>query len=325
MANAKQLVSLLRSHISGDDPRFYNVAMQIAATEAKKGHNRVAQELKALIDQAKANKSSSRVVRAPVPMVRPKGELATLLSAKYPSERLSQMFLSNDLKKKLNRVLHEQRQADVLRSHGLEPKNKMLLEGPPGSGKTMTACVLAAELNLPLFTIRLETVITRFLGETASKLRQVFDAIAETRGIYLFDEFDALGGKRETANDVGEIRRVLNSFLQFLEEDHSDSLIIATTNHSELLDKALFRRFDDIISYELPDENLILQVIRERLSSFDTSEINWTRIARNAKGLSQSDIIKSSDEALKSAILNDSKIIKSADIEAELKNRVKKL
>ncbi len=321
MANASQIISLLKSHISGDDPRFYNIAMQIAASEARKGHNRVAKELKSLVDAAKSQKASIKRVVAPVPIVRPTGELANLLTAKYPSEYLTDMFLSDSLSAKFRRIIHEQKQSDKIRSYGLVPKHKILLEGPPGSGKTMTACVLAAELNLPLLTIRLDTVITRFLGETATKLRQIFDAISETRGVYLFDEFDAIGSKRSSSNDVGEIRRVLNSFLQFLEEDHSSSLIIATTNHPELLDKALFRRFDDIIHYQLPDAEMIKTLLKKRLSAFDTKSIKWAKLIDEANGLSQADIIKSCDEALKEAILSDTKRISQNVLIAELKNR----
>lgn len=321
MASANQLIALLKSHIAGDDPRFYNVAMQIAASEAKKGHTKVAKEMKTLVDEAKKQRSLFKNLSTPVPMVRPKGELANLMSAKYPKERLTDMFLSKELLAKIERVLHEQRQADRIRSFGLMPRHRLLLEGAPGSGKTMSACVIASELGLPLFVIRLDTVITRYLGETATKLRQVFDAISETRGVYLFDEFDAIGSKRAVTNDVGEIRRVLNSFLQFLEEDSSNSLIIATTNHVELLDKALFRRFDDVIHYELPNEDMIRQAIQNRFSSFDDDYLEWGEIIEQAKGLSQADILKSCDEAIKTSILANTNIIQQSHIVEELRNR----
>ena len=116
----------------------------------------------------------------------------------------------------------------------------------------MTAAAVAGELGLPLFSIQLDGLITKYMGETAAKLRVVFDAIQATRGVYLFDEFDALGGERGSKNDVGEIRRVLNSFLQFLEQDESDSLVLGATNHAGLLDRALFRRFDAVLEYALP-------------------------------------------------------------------------
>ena len=123
----------------------------------------------------------------------------------------------------------------------------------------MTASVLAGELGLPLFQVRLDGLITKYLGETAAKLRQIFDATSRTRGVYFFDEFDAIGSQRGIPNDVGEIRRVLNSFLQMIEQDRSLSLVVAATNHPGILDSALFRRFDDMLHYELPDT---AQVVR---------------------------------------------------------------
>ncbi|MFI1373727.1 AAA family ATPase [Streptomyces longwoodensis] len=143
-------------------------------------------------------------------------------------------------------MLHEQRQRARLERFGFTPVHRILLSGPPGTGKSMTAAALAGELKLPLFTIRLDGLISRFMGETAAKLRLVFDAVAQTRAVYLFDEFDALGAERAAGNDVGEARRILNSFLLFLDEAPSESLVVAGTNHHQLLDRALFRRFDMI-------------------------------------------------------------------------------
>ena len=138
----------------------------------------------------------------------------------------------------------------------------------------MTAAVLAGELGLPLFTIQLDGLITKYLGETAAKLRLIFDAIQQTRAIYLFDEFDALGGERAAQNEVGEIRRVLNSFLLFLEEDQSESIIVAATNHPKLLDSALFRRFESVIEFRLPSKEVAEKVLRSRLALLDTVELD---------------------------------------------------
>ncbi len=138
----------------------------------------------------------------------------------------------------------------------------------------MTANVLASELNLPLYTIQLDQIITKFMGETSAKLRLVFDLVRQNQGIYLFDEFDAIGSKRSMENDVGEMRRVLNSFLQFIENDDSISLIIASTNNLELLDHALFRRFDDLLFYDLPDKNQRFTLIQKILAILELG-INW--------------------------------------------------
>ena len=178
----------------------------------------------------------------------------------------------------LKRVVNEQTNRDRLHASGFRPVRRLLLLGPPGTGKTMTAAVLAGELSLPLFTVRLDGLINKFMGETASKLRLIFDAMNETAGVYLFDEVDALAGSREAGNDVGEIRRVLNSFLQFLEQDDSQSMLVATSNLPDLLDRALYRRFDATVRYTMPTAAISNKVIRSRLAAFDLTDVNWRRV-----------------------------------------------
>jgi SpoVK/Ycf46/Vps4 family AAA+-type ATPase len=215
------------------------------------------------------------------------------------------MVLEAKLRTRLERILLEQRQREKLLTHGLTPRRKILLVGPPGTGKTLTARALAGELSHPLFAILLDGIITKFMGETAAKLRLVFDALQRTRGVYLFDEFDALGSHRTSQNDVGEIRRVLNSFLQFLEQDESESLIIAATNHPELLDRALFRRFDDVLEYSLPDDGLAEQMLRSRLALLETERVDWTRVVCAARGASYAEIVRVCEDAAKEAVLKD--------------------
>lgn len=319
MTASKHLIALLRSHIDGDDEQFLSVAMQVAAHEARQGHGNLAQQLRELVDEARKRKTS-RVQRA-VPLAQPKGDLAALISASYADTRLSSMILPAQLEQRLKRIVTEQRQHHRLSAHGLSPRRKILLIGPPGSGKTMTASALAGELSLPLFTVVFESLITRFMGETASKLRLVFDAMTQTRGVYFFDEFDAIGARRAERNDVGEIRRVLNSFLQFLENDQSDSLIIAATNHPELLDPALFRRFDDVIRYALPDESIAEGILRARLALFDTKRLAWKTMSKEAAGLSQAEIARAADEAAKRAILSDRTNVTRDDLKAAIAER----
>jgi len=199
----------------------------------------------------------------------------------------------------------------------------LLLVGPPGAGKTMTAAALAGELHLPLFTVVLDGLISKFMGDTAGKLRQVFDAMRATRGVYLFDEFDAIGARRSSENDVGEIRRVLNSFLQFLEQDDSDSLVIAATNYPDLLDRALFRRFDDVIEYSLPDAALLERLLKARLGPFETSRLTWRKAAEAASGLSHAEAGRAADEAAKSAILGGGTKITTQALIAAIEERQK--
>lgn len=185
----------------------------------------------------------------------------------------------------------------------------------------MTASVLAGELGLPLFSVRLDALITKFMGETAAKLRQVFDAVAEIRGVYFFDEFDAIGSQRGLANDVGEIRRVLNSFLQMIEQDQSNSLILAATNHPEILDYALFRRFDDVIEYHLPTADQAASLIRSRLGHFAPKPFSIKKFTEHAAGLSYAEIRRAVDEAIKEAVMHDEDRVKPEALSVALAER----
>lgn len=321
MANADQLKALIKSHADGDDMRFYAIAIQMAAHAARTGHTKLAQDLRDLIDKAKATEGPKGMRTRPVALAQPRGELASLLLVSYPKQRLSDMALDSALHNRIKRVLLEQRQREKIREHGLAPLRKLLLVGAPGTGKTMTAAVLAAEASLPLLTIQLDALITKYMGETAAKLRMVFDAIEQTRGVYLFDEFDALGGRRGERNDVGEIRRVLNSFLQFLERDASDSLIIAATNHAELLDRALFRRFDSVLEYRLPTPELADRVIKSALAVLDTRDVDWKQVKDAAEGLSHADLTRACQFAAKEAILEGTTKVKTQTLTAALRER----
>jgi SpoVK/Ycf46/Vps4 family AAA+-type ATPase len=321
MSTARHLIALLRTHVQGDETEFLSVAMEVAAREARLGHARVAEQIRELVDQARARGSQIEKRRGSVVVLQPKGEIANLLSVQQPTIRLGSMVLPEALERRLRRTLLEQRQQSKLRHHNLRARRKLLFIGPPGTGKTMTAAALAGEFHLPLFTILLEGVITKFMGETAAKLRMIFQAMTVEKGVYLFDEFDALGARRSQTNDVGEIRRVLNSFLQLLEKDDSDSIIIAATNHADLLDKALFRRFDDVIEYTLPDQDIAVKVIQSRLARFDTRALDWRRISSEVAGLSQGELVRASDEAAKHAILQGTDCIATEDLLIALHER----
>ena len=322
MTTARHIVALLQSHVAGDEDRFLSVATQLAAHEARQGHGKLAQELQKLIDAAKGKVATvARRGAGPVPMAQPKGELTSVLAARYSDVRVNNMVLTVGLKERIGRILLEQRQQARLRARGLAPRRKLLLVGPPGSGKTMTAAALAGELKLPLFTVLYDGLIGKQLGETASRLRLVFDAVAAQRGVYFFDEFDAIGAQRAGPNDVGEIRRVLNSFLQFLENDNGPSLIVAATNHPELLDKALFRRFDDVITYGVPTPEVTRGILEAYLSTFQLDGLRWPPVLEAAVGLSQAEIARAADEAAKVAVLADTNRVETTTLVTALGER----
>lgn len=321
MATADQLRALVDSHTLGDDQRFRAVAMQVAAKAAQQGKHRLADELRRLLDESAVPRKLHVGQTRAVPIARPSQELAGLLSASYPKTRLSSMVLDAPLRRELELVVHEYTQRDTLRAHGLEPRLRLLLIGPPGTGKTMTAAGLAGECGLPLFSVQLHGLITKFMGETAAKLHQVFEAMEQTPGVYLFDEFDAIGSIRGGSQDVGEIRRVLNSFLQFLEQHQADSLVVAATNLRSLLDDALFRRFDSVFRYRLPETEDIVRLIKNRLTTFKLVRIDWSAVTQAAEKLSQAEIVRAAEDAAKRCVLAQRQTLKTSDLVAALQVR----
>lgn len=296
-ASADHIKALVKSHSSGDDEGFYAVALQVAAKAARQGHHRLAGDLKELVDAAR-RQSIGNVV---TPIAQPRGEIADLVTASFPDVGLRDLVVSDGVRAQLDQVLAEQRQRHALMEQGFHPVHRLLLEGPPGTGKTMTAAVLAHELDLPLMTIRLDSVLSKYLGETGSKLRLLFDAVASQRAVYLFDEFDALGGDR-AGNDVGEARRILNSFLVFLEQASPESVLIAATNHRAILDRALFRRFDVVISYRQPTPDEAIAVLKARLGPMSKG-IRWPSVRPSVEDMSHAELVKAAESAAKRTLL----------------------
>lgn len=299
MATAEQLKSLIKSHFSNDPERFDTIALQLAAHEAKKGNTGLAHSIRELIELERKN-SGPKILRFPQ-------DLKGLILPEKSEVSYSSLVIRKELKERISLVLQEYRQQSKLKSYGLSHRRKVLLIGPPGTGKTMTAKVLAYELHLPLYIIQVDKLVTKFMGETSAKLRQIFELIEKEHGVYLFDEFDAIGGERSLDNDVGEMRRVLNSFLQFIELDPSDSLIIAATNTPKLLDKALFRRFDDVLYYEKPNKDEIKKLILNTLGSFKPAKIDWESILNKSISLSHAEIVLACIDAMKKSILANKK------------------
>jgi SpoVK/Ycf46/Vps4 family AAA+-type ATPase len=312
MATAEQIKSLLRSHFDNDSERFLTISLQVAAHEARQGHIALAEEIKGLVKKSKTNRT--RIITL-------QPDLSDLILQSQPDSKLPELIVNNAIKIRIQRMLKEHRQKEKIRQFGLENRRKLLISGPPGTGKTLTASVIAGELNLPLFIVLFDKLVTKYMGETASKLRQIFEVIARQKGVYLFDEFDAIGAERGRENEVGEMRRVLNAFLQFIEHDKSDSFIIAATNNPGILDKALFRRFDDVLYYNLPEKEQIVQLIKNRLGTFKGS-YHLESLAEEINALSHSDICQACDDSIKDAILEGNNKVSEETLLAMLKDRL---
>lgn len=299
MATADQILSLIRNHLNNDDTQFRKVALQISAVEARSGHAIVARTIQELLNHKKTSLGTVRLVSK-------NKDIDDLLLQVDTYDDMTSLVLSQELKEKLDRVIKEYLKKETLSKYGLANRRKLLLYGASGTGKTMTASALAKEFNLPFFVVRTEKVVTKFMGETGQKLGRIFDFINEVPAVYLFDEFDAIGSQRGMDNEVGEQRRILNTFLQLLERDDSDSFIIAATNSIESIDKAMFRRFDDVIEYKLPDREQRLALLREYL--YTAKDLDFSSAESLFDGMSHAEIKMVCSDIFKESLLNDRKI-----------------
>lgn len=299
MATADQILSLIRNHLNNDDTQFRKVALQISAVGARSGHAIVARTIQELLNQKKTSLGTVRLVSK-------NKDIDDLLLQVDTYDDMTSLVLSQELKEKLDRVIKEYLKKETLSKYGLANRRKLLLYGASGTGKTMTASALAKEFNLPFFVVRTEKVVTKFMGETGQKLGRIFDFINEVPAVYLFDEFDAIGSQRGMDNEVGEQRRILNTFLQLLERDDSDSFIIAATNSIESIDKAMFRRFDDVIEYKLPDREQRLALLREYL--YTAKDLDFSSAEPLFDGMSHAEIKMVCSDIFKESLLNDRKI-----------------
>lgn len=299
MPNADQIKALIKAHYDTENEKFTTITLQIAAHEAKLGHSKLADDLRKIIDNSKSNK----------PKLKPLNQdLNGLFIETRPIYKLPDLIIAKPIIERIQRIISEFIQKDKLFRHSLNNRRKILLTGPSGTGKTMTAGIIANELHLPLYIILMDKMVTKYMGETGAKLRQIFEIIKEQAGVYLFDEFDAIGAERSKDNDVGEMRRVLSAFLQLLENDASDSLIIAATNNLNMLDHALFRRFDDVLHYQLPTKEEKKLLFENRLGNYK-GNIKMENILNSVNGLSHSEIVLACLDAIKDIVLKDKKSI----------------
>jgi SpoVK/Ycf46/Vps4 family AAA+-type ATPase len=318
VANAELISELVRAHYAGDQRRFGNLLNQFIASESRSGHVRLAQRLRDLRAEAEA-------APKPTQLARPPRDLEHVLSVGYSDARLSDLVLSPENHKALRRLIAEQRAVDKLAEHGLRPRHRLLLHGPPGCGKTMTAHAIAGELRLPIIRVRLEVVFSRYLGETAATLTEIFAEASRVRGVYLFDEFDALGRTRLDDNDIGEVKRVVTTFLQLLDatDDDTASVLVAATNAGASLDRALFRRFDDVMELPGPTSEQAAELLSRLMRQWNTTPDLATLQA--ATGLSFADIHAAVDDARKETILGGRMAPNPGEIREMLSNRASRL
>ncbi len=309
------LRELLTAHIHGDDRAFRKAALALAASESNAGHTRIAKEIRGLVAEMSASAKGGGIL---TDNAQPPPELADILEGGHRVERWSDIILTEATREALMRVLRENRARANLERFKVGPRRHLLFCGPPGCGKTLAAAVLAGELGIPLLTVRLAALFSRFLGATANHLRAVFAEMPRRPGVYLFDEFDAVGKARGDDQDVGEMRRIVTSFLQLMDADRSTSLIIAATNQAALLDSAAFRRFDLHVDFPLPMAEQSRQMFDLRLGRFAFPSHLIDALLERSKGLSYAEIGIACDDAVRSMALDHRDSLRAADIERSL-------
>lgn len=301
---------LLQSHAAGDEASFRKAALQLAAAESSAGHVRVADDIRAIIARMPATGARKSIIDISAP----RGELADILEGGHRDERLRDIILRSEVREQLLRVISENRSRDRLERFGVSPRRRLLFHGAPGCGKTLAAAVLAGEMGLPLMTVRFDALFSRFLGATAVQLRAIFAEMPRRPGVYLFDEFDSVAKARGDSQDVGEMNRVVTAFLQLVDADVSGSILVAATNHVELLDRAMFRRFDVIVPFEKPTREQIAQLFKLRLGNFGLSDSMADEFAGRVAAWSFADVARACDDALRTMALDDRSEISESDV-----------
>lgn len=319
MASGKLLRQLVKTGAEGNHDAFRRVSEEVIREEREKQHHLLANDLEKILygrSKTPALRRSSLLERLPTD----KERNLPLLHIKEPLRRLEDVILSDDNSSLLDELLQEHHRVELLKTNGLYPADKLLFCGPPGCGKTLTAEVLASELGLPLAIVRIDSVISSYLGETAANLRQVFDFVSAIPMVVLFDEFDALAKERADEADHGELKRVVNAFLQMLDAYEGKSLLVAATNHERILDSAVWRRFDEVLVFEPPNLEQLRRLLSIKLRGLRREfEIEDARIAGLFNGMSHADVERVLRRAAKDMILSGKEFLSERHLKAAIR------
>ena len=319
MTNSELIKQLFLSFNNKDNEAFVQAAREYIEREKRKKHTIVARELEKALYQTTSLADSKRRFKQNLPIPRDTEKGFPLLEIQHFEHDFDSLILSQETKNQLERIIREFKDADILATYNLNYKKKILLCGKPGTGKTFSVQIISSMLNIPLVYIRFDAIISSYLGETAGNLRKVFDFIENGTWIVLFDEFDIIGKNRDDNHEHGEIKRVVNNLLQMLDNFKGDSILFAATNHQNMLDSAIWRRFDAVIGYELPNEATRKQLFERYLRPIKRDKkIDLGKAAKTSLGLSPGDIKMISVEAMKSAIIDARNSLAMNDLETAI-------
>ncbi len=318
MASGNLLRQLIKTGTEGDPDAFRRVSENVIREERDKKHHLLANDLEQIL-YGRANTLSFNSVQLTDRLPRDKERNLPLMEMVEPVRSLDDIVLSDVNSSIINEILEEHHRSEVLKSYGLKASDRILFCGPPGCGKTLSAEVIASELGLPLGVVRIDSVISSYLGETAANLRMVFDFISKHPIIVLFDEFDAIGKERSDSADHGELKRVVNAFLQMLDSYQGGSILIAATNHEKILDSAVWRRFDEILFFEPPNstqlKNLLTVKLRGVRREFELEDLT---ISGLFKGMSYADVERVLRRAIKEMVLSGGEFLQERNLRSAI-------
>jgi len=316
MASGRILRQLVKAGSAGDTAAFRQASEAIIQEERQKQHHLLANDLEQILygDAYRPASQAIRGIRERIPVDQERG--LSLLTLRETTRGIEEIVFSEENQHLIEDILEQYHRADVLRSYGLRPADKILFCGSPGCGKTMTAEILATELSLPLALIRLDSVVSSYLGETAANLRKVFDFIDSTPMVALFDEFDALGKERADASEHGELKRVVNAVLQMLDAYQGKSLIIAATNHEGMLDSAIWRRFEEVLVFRPPTREQLVQLLKIKLRGVRRDfDLDDGRLLSLFPEMSHADVERVLRHAIKEMILKGQEFLQLRHLE----------
>lgn len=313
MARADLLKKLFTSHKMGDHEAFIKIAQEIIDDERKKNHGILADDLKRILNGSIQPKRSVSTYSANIS--KEKEDSLALFEIIYPEKYLTDLISTQQMQQEFERIINEFQNWDVLISNGVTPTRRVLFYGAPGCGKTLAAQAIASEIGLPMIYIRFDAVISSYLGETAANLRKVFDFAKHESYLIFFDEFDAIARSRNDPFEHGEIKRVVNTFLQQLDNFKGKSLIIAATNFEQSLDYAIWRRFDSTLRFDMPGNDEKQRLFSLRLKLFSGADHVFSEYFDEMKDFSYADVEQVANFVKKQCILEGRKIYTKRDIE----------
>lgn len=313
------LIRLFQAYSEKNEKEFLEVAHDIINEENRAKHKLLAKNLKKVLTSHHSNIFNSNAIskryKENIPLPRDGDKGFPLFEIKEYYFEIDDLILNEELESRFIYLIDELKSSEILAKYGLKPKQKILFCGPPGTGKTLSSKVISSILGYPLIYVKFDSIVSSYLGETATNLRKVFDFISQGEWVVLFDEFDIIGKKRDDPYEHGEIKRVVNNFMQMMDNYEGTSLLIAATNHQYLLDTAIWRRFDDILYFDMPDEIRRINLFNKYLKVLKRDDdLSLTQLAKQTDEFSPADIAQTCEDALRKVIIDNKQLISNEDM-----------